>query len=52
MVLNAVKSFKEIEQNLVCGFRSSLFKSDHISIKVLVKASTRFLANYWNATLY
>ena len=37
IVLNGAKSFKEIEWDLVYGFRNRLFKSDNINIKVLVK---------------
>ena len=55
MVLNYVKSFKEIEQDLVYGFKNRLLKSDNINIKVLVNSlfyNTSNLTNYWNAILY
>ena len=54
MVLNGVKYFKEIELDLVHGFKNKLFQSNNINIKVLVKSlfyNTSKLTNYWNSDL-
>ena len=55
MVVNRVNTFKEIERDLVYGFKNRLFKSDNINIKVLINSLfyiTSNLTNYWNVILY
>ena len=55
MVVTGVKSFKDIEQNPMYGFKNRLFKPDNINIKVLVSSlfyNTNNLTNYWNAMRY
>jgi len=55
MVLNGVKSFKEIERDLVFSFRSRLFNSENTITTVLIDSlvyHASSLTKYWNKILY
>ncbi len=55
MVLYGVKSFKEIERDLIFSFSSRILSSDNSIINELVNSifyNSCHLTDYWNSVLY